>query len=171
MMIMDMVRILRVRSRRQAVIPGIIGVAPRAIIHPVKAFDQNGSAYVSDIIAGIDWCVQNDLDIINMSFGMKTYNPTLEQAVLNAYYRGKVIVASPAMTAKRKPSITPPGFPRLSPLERQHGSARLLPSAIAGSKLTSMLLVSVFIPLGLAANIMSSAALRWQQRMSAVLSL
>ena len=53
---------------------GIIGVAPRAIIHPVKAFDHNGSAYVSDIIAGIDWCVHNDLDIINMSFGMKTYN-------------------------------------------------------------------------------------------------
>jgi subtilisin len=73
---------------------GIVGVAPRASIHPVKAFDQTGSAYISDIIAGIDWCVQNDLDIINMSFGMKTYNKSLELAVLNAYHAGKIIVAS-----------------------------------------------------------------------------
>lgn len=89
---------------------GIIGVAPRAIIHPVKAFDQNGSAYVSDIIAGIDWCVQNDLDIINMSFGMKTYNPTLEQAVLNAYYRGKVIVASSGNDGRKKTIDYPARF-------------------------------------------------------------
>jgi subtilisin len=73
---------------------GIIGVAPRAVVHPVKAFDYNGSAYVSDIIAGIDWCVQNDLDIINMSFGMKTYSKSLEYAVLNAYQSGKIIIAS-----------------------------------------------------------------------------
>lgn len=73
---------------------GIIGVAPRAIIYPVKAFDYNGSAYVSDIIAGIDWCVHNNLDIINMSFGMKTYNKSLEFAVLNAFHSGKIIVAS-----------------------------------------------------------------------------
>ena len=85
-------------------------MAPRAIIHPVKAFDQNGSAYVSDIIAGIDWCVQNDLDIINMSFGMKTYNPTLEQAVLNAYYRGKVIVASSGNDGKKKSIDFPARF-------------------------------------------------------------
>lgn len=89
---------------------GIIGVAPKAIIHPIKAFDHNGSAYVSDIIAAIDWCVQNDLDIINMSFGMKTYNPNLEQAVLNAYYRGKVIVASSGNDGKKKSIDYPARF-------------------------------------------------------------
>ncbi len=73
---------------------GILGVAPRASIHPVKAFDYSGNAYVSDIIAGIDWCVQNRLDIINMSFGMKTFSKALEYAVLNAYQAGTIIVAS-----------------------------------------------------------------------------
>ncbi len=92
---------------------GIIGVAPRAIIHPVKAFDHGGSAYVSDIIAGIDWCVNNDLDIINMSFGMKSYNRSLEQAVLNAYYRGKVIVASSGNDGKRKTIDYPARFPQV----------------------------------------------------------
>jgi subtilisin len=92
---------------------GIIGVAPKANIHPVKAFDQNGSAYVSDIIAGIDWCVQNNLDIINMSFGMKTYNRSLELAVLNAYHAGRVIVASSGNDGQKATIDFPARFPQV----------------------------------------------------------
>jgi len=73
---------------------GIIGTAPKAVIHPVKAFDRNGSAYVSDIIYGMDWCVKNRIPIINMSFGMRKYSRALEDAVRNAYRAGVVIVAS-----------------------------------------------------------------------------
>jgi subtilisin len=73
---------------------GILGVAPQASIYAVKAFDRLGSAYVSDIIAGIEWCVENDMDIINMSFGMKTYSVALENTIRSAYKAGKVIVAS-----------------------------------------------------------------------------
>ncbi len=60
---------------------GMIGVAPRPTIYPVKAFDQNGSAFVSDIILGIEWCVRNRMDVINMSFGMKTRSKSLLNAV------------------------------------------------------------------------------------------
>ncbi|TCZ78935.1 peptidase S8 [Paenibacillus albiflavus] len=73
---------------------GILGVAPLASIHAVKAFDRLGSAYVSDIIAGIDWCVENEMNIINMSFGMKTYSLALESSILTAYKAGVIIVAS-----------------------------------------------------------------------------
>ena len=61
---------------------GMIGVAPRATIYPVKAFDHNGSAFVSDIILGIEWCVRNRMDVINMSFGMKTRSKSLLNAVI-----------------------------------------------------------------------------------------
>lgn len=81
---------------------GIVGVAPRALIYPVKAFDKNGAAYVSDIIRGIDWCVQQGVDIINMSFGMKIRSKSLFQAVVNAYNAGVIIVASSGNDAKRK---------------------------------------------------------------------
>ncbi|UHA75243.1 S8 family peptidase [Paenibacillus sp. 481] len=81
---------------------GIIGVAPRALIHPVKAFDENGSAYVSDIVQGIDWCVRNELNIINMSFGMKSRSKSLLSAVTNAYNAGVTIVASSGNDSKRK---------------------------------------------------------------------
>jgi subtilisin len=73
---------------------GMIGVAPRAIIHPVKAFDYNGTAFVSDIILGIEWCVRNQMDVVNMSFGMKTISKSLLNAVNNAYLSGVLIVAS-----------------------------------------------------------------------------
>ncbi|WP_245856178.1 S8 family peptidase [Paenibacillus rigui] len=80
---------------------GIIGVAPQAMIHPVKAFDHQGSAFVSDIINGIDWCVKNQIHIINMSFGMKTYSRALESAVRNAYQAGVIVVASSGNEGKQ----------------------------------------------------------------------
>lgn len=73
---------------------GMIGVAPRAQIHPIKAFDHNGTAYVSDIILGIEWCVRNGIDVVNMSFGMKTRSRSLYAAVNSAYRSGILIVAS-----------------------------------------------------------------------------
>lgn len=73
---------------------GIIGVAPQASIYAVKAFDHNGTSYVSDIIQGIEWCVRNRIDVINMSFGMKTRSSALEEAVRGAYRAGIAIVAS-----------------------------------------------------------------------------
>lgn len=80
---------------------GITGVAPQALIHPVKAFDHQGSAFVSDIINGIDWCVKNQIHIINMSFGMKTYSKALEYAVRNAYEQGVIVVASSGNEGKK----------------------------------------------------------------------
>ncbi|WP_246628397.1 S8 family peptidase [Paenibacillus oenotherae] len=81
---------------------GMIGVAPRATVYPVKAFDQHGSAFVSDIILGIDWCVRNRMDIINMSFGMKTRSKSLLSAVTSAYNAGVIIIASSGNDGKRK---------------------------------------------------------------------
>ncbi|WP_281883782.1 S8 family peptidase [Paenibacillus sp. YYML68] len=92
---------------------GLIGVAPLAAIYPVKAFDNQGGAYVSDIVKGIDWCVANGMDIINMSFGMKTYSKALESAVLNAYERGVIIVASSGNEGKRAEVDYPARLPQV----------------------------------------------------------
>ncbi len=73
---------------------GMIGIAPRATIHPVKAFDQNGTAYVSDIILGLDWCARNRMHIVNMSFGMHSRSKSLMHAVQSANRAGVIVVAS-----------------------------------------------------------------------------
>jgi len=83
-------------------VQGMIGIAPRSQIFPVKAFDHNGSAFVSDIILGIDWCVRNRVNIINMSFGMKTRSKALLTAITNAYNAGVVVVASSGNDGKRR---------------------------------------------------------------------
>ena len=80
---------------------GMIGVAPRASVYPVKAFDEGGTAYVSDIVRAIDWCVRNRMDIINMSFGMDYRSPSLESAVAGAWRAGLMIVASAGNDSKR----------------------------------------------------------------------
>lgn len=80
---------------------GMIGVAPRTEIHPVKAFDANGTAYVSDIILGIDWCVHHGMDVVNMSFGMPNRSEALLKAVESAYRSGVLIVASSGNDGKK----------------------------------------------------------------------
>ncbi len=87
-----------VASRSSA---GIRGVAPKAALFPIKAFDRDGAAYVSDIIQAIYWCIANSMNIINMSFGMSAYSPALHNAVKQAYAQNIIIVASAGNQAKR----------------------------------------------------------------------
>ncbi|WP_223285623.1 S8 family peptidase [Paenibacillus sp. PL91] len=91
---------------------GMIGVAPRALISPVKAFDHNGSAFVSDIILGIEWCIRNRMNVINMSFGMKTRSKALLGAVTNAHNAGVIIVASSGNDGKRRFVDYPARYPQ-----------------------------------------------------------
>lgn len=90
---------------------GMIGIAPHALVAPVKAFDQNGSAYVSDIIQAIDWCVKNGMNVINMSFGMKNRSKGMLNAVLRAYNKGVIIVASSGNDSKKKSIDYPARYP------------------------------------------------------------
>ncbi|MDF2814280.1 MAG: peptidase [Paenibacillus sp.] len=89
---------------------GLVGVAPMAMIHPVKAFDHNGTAFVSDIILGIDWCVHNRMHIINMSFGMRNRSKSLHDAVRNAFAAGISVVASSGNDGRRSQIDYPARF-------------------------------------------------------------
>jgi len=89
---------------------GMIGVAPRSTIYPVKAFDHNGTAFVSDIVLGIEWCVRNQVDVVNMSFGMRTRSRSLLSAVNRAYHSGVLIVASSGNEGRVGEIDYPAGF-------------------------------------------------------------
>jgi len=73
---------------------GVIGVASEADLYAIKALDAYGDGYVSDIVEGIEWCIENDIDIINMSFGMANDSLLLHEAVQNAYFADIVMVAA-----------------------------------------------------------------------------
>ena len=46
---------------------GSVGVAPDAQIYAVKVLDSKGKGNQSDVVAGINWAMEQDLDIINLS--------------------------------------------------------------------------------------------------------
>ncbi len=72
---------------------GIIGVAPAVNLYAVKVLNAQGSGYVSDIVAGIDWVRTNGMKVVNMSLGTTTDYATMRQACDNAYTSGLLLVA------------------------------------------------------------------------------
>jgi subtilisin family serine protease len=82
----------------------VLGMAPDARIVSVKVADAMGAADVSQIIAAIDWVVQNrntgglNIRVLNLSFGTNTANPytidPLCHAVEAAWRKGITVVAA-----------------------------------------------------------------------------
>ena len=73
---------------------GVIGVAPEAEIYAIKALDAYGNGYISDVVEGIEWCIDNDIDIINMSIGIESDSLVLHESVNNADSAGVIMVAA-----------------------------------------------------------------------------
>lgn len=73
---------------------GVIGVAPQASLWAVKVLDKGGSGYISDVIAGIEWAITENMDVINMSLGASVDTQAMHTAVDSAYTAGIVVVAS-----------------------------------------------------------------------------
>ncbi|MHC3438689.1 S8 family serine peptidase [Natrialbaceae archaeon A-gly3] len=73
---------------------GVVGVNPDAELYAVKVLGGDGNGSDSDIAAGIEWCADNDIDVINMSLGGPEPGQVLEDALEYAYERGVLIVAA-----------------------------------------------------------------------------
>jgi subtilisin family serine protease len=71
----------------------IAGAAPGASIMPIRAFQADGSANLSDIVAAIYYAVNNGANVINMSFSTQS-DPTLSDAITAATAAGVLCVAS-----------------------------------------------------------------------------
>jgi len=72
---------------------GVIGVAPDANLYAVKVLHASGSGETSKIIAGLQWAVDNHMNIASMSFGGSD-SQALHDAVINAYDAGVLLIAS-----------------------------------------------------------------------------
>ena len=84
----------------------VVGVAPQASLYAVKVLDQNGSGQFSWIIAGIDWCIQNDIHVVSMSLGGSSAPTALEAMCNAAWNRGLLLVAA-AGNANRQDPVPP----------------------------------------------------------------
>ncbi|MBI4669423.1 MAG: S8 family peptidase [Elusimicrobia bacterium] len=73
---------------------GVVGVAPQAELYAVKVLSKDGSGSIFGIIGGIMWCIENGMDVINMSLGADQGNFMFEYAIQAAYNAGIVVVAA-----------------------------------------------------------------------------
>ena len=92
-------------------------IAPDASFVSVKAFDLNGMGSYADVINGINWIVENqaryNIRVLNMSFGTPPntayWDDPLAQAVMVAWQKGIVVVASAGNSGPEPMTIGVPG--------------------------------------------------------------
>lgn len=81
------------------------GVAPGVSLMAAKVLDAYGSGYESDVIAGIEWCVENGANVISLSLGAIYYGncdkEPLGEAVNRASEGGVVVVAAAGNNGRR----------------------------------------------------------------------
>ena len=74
---------------------GVTGIVPEAEIYAVKILNQDGKGSYSDFLKGIEWAIDNDMQIINMSFGAPSALPiAIQEVLIKAYEAGIVLIAS-----------------------------------------------------------------------------
>ncbi|MDP2946358.1 MAG: S8 family peptidase [bacterium] len=73
---------------------GVIGVGPKIDLYAIKVLDARGSGYLSDVIEGIQWAIDNQMQVINMSLGTTSNIQSFHDAVSAAKTAGIVVVAA-----------------------------------------------------------------------------
>ncbi len=73
---------------------GVAGVAPKASLYAVKVLNKDGSGSIFGIFGGINWCIQNKMQVINMSLGSPRSIPFFEGVLKKAVHAGITIVAA-----------------------------------------------------------------------------
>lgn len=90
---------------------GVIGVAPNASLYAVKVLNSAGSGTYSGIIDGINWSINNGMDIINMSLGGSSGSTALEDACKAAYNSGILVVAAAGNEGTKRGGNDTIGYP------------------------------------------------------------
>lgn len=70
---------------------GMVGVAPKAKIMPIKALNKKGSGRSIDIANGIIWAVDNGADLVTMSLGSEDKDYYIGKAIDIAVKNGCVV--------------------------------------------------------------------------------
>ena len=103
---------------------GVVGMAPGAKLWAIKVLGDDGSGYLSQIIAGIEYIAQNSakIDVVNMSFGGTGDASTTcgtdskdayHQAICGAVAKGVVFVAAAGNNAGDGGNFLPAAYPEV----------------------------------------------------------
>lgn len=73
---------------------GVVGVAPAIDLYAVKVLDDSGSGRQSNLVAGIDWCISNEIELISLSLGSDGSSQAVDEAVETATAEGHLIISA-----------------------------------------------------------------------------
>ncbi len=90
---------------------GVVGVAPGVSLYAVKVLDDSGGGTVSSVVGGIEWAVENGIEVLNMSLGSSSGTETMRLACENAWQKGHIIVSSAGNSGNRGGGGDNVGYP------------------------------------------------------------
>ncbi len=73
---------------------GVVGVVQDVELYDVKVLNSEGKGNIEDLISAIEWCMKEQVDIINISFGFQAENEELEKVIEQAVSQGIIIIAA-----------------------------------------------------------------------------
>jgi hypothetical protein len=78
-------------------------LAPQAEIVPVKIFDRQLSTNLTIILRAVDWCLENNIQIINLSLGTtnEVHRGSFERMAIRVEQAGAVVVSAYSMKETR----------------------------------------------------------------------
>lgn len=88
---------------------GIAGVNDRVNILPIKVLAANGEGYLSDLIKGIQYAIDQNANIINLSITSTAFNSILNNIIEEAYQKGIIVIAAAGNSGINitSPSVSP----------------------------------------------------------------
>lgn len=76
----------------------VTGILSDVQLYDVQVLDERGQGKIESVIRGIEWSIEQDVDIINMSFGFQKDSDLLKSTIKKALDQGIVIVAAAGNT-------------------------------------------------------------------------
>jgi subtilisin family serine protease len=90
---------------------GMVGVAPRANIIPIKALGDNGGGNLLNVCRGIEWAADNDADIITMSLGSPMGDARMARAIKYAHDKNILVFCAAGNSGPSTPIMYPAKYP------------------------------------------------------------
>lgn len=73
---------------------GITGIDENVELYSAKVLDENNQAPISRVVEAINWAIEKNVNIINLSLGTSVYSDTLHNAVKKAADKGILVVCA-----------------------------------------------------------------------------
>lgn len=87
---------------------GVVGVAPDASVYSVKVLDNRGSGKLSSLAQGMEWCIEQQIKVVNLSLSASRDNQTFRDVVQSARKAGITMVCAAGNSG---PSANTVGYP------------------------------------------------------------